>query len=263
MKKILVPIDFSETSMNAFQYAIALFGTTAAEFTLLHTYKASTRAFHMISIDKVMKDDAEREMDALVEKLQTDHTGVSFQTKIVKSDPISTITSLGNTGKYDYLLMGTKGATGLREVFMGSVAGGVISRTSAPVMVIPAGCIFESLTKITFAVSNNPFSATTVKPLRDLTEEYKSRISVVHVTDEKDSQIENILKPIQDLDPIITYAFGEGKIAKHLESHLQKQPTQMLCMIRSKRGFFDRIFGESVTMKQTFNSPVPLLILHE
>ena len=262
MKKTLIPVDFSDASLNALHYSIHLFGSVNHELTILHTYKPSTRAFHMISIDKLLEDDARREMDALIQKIKLDFPDVSISTKIINSDAITTISSLGNSGEYDFIVMGTKGASGLKEVFLGSVAGGVISSTSAPVLVVPSRYQYKALKLISFAISDHPIPVEVFKPLRELVTMSNCKINVLHVAEGKQPEIEDLLEPIADLDPSITYIMSSGNVNEHLVEYLNTHDTQLLCLIRSKKGFFSRLFNKSVTLKQTFNSPVPLLILH-
>ena len=70
MEKILVPVDFSDTSLNALTYAIKLLNGSNVEITVLHSYQMSSSAFSMKSMDRLMEEDAQREMDALVKKFQ-------------------------------------------------------------------------------------------------------------------------------------------------------------------------------------------------
>jgi nucleotide-binding universal stress UspA family protein len=264
MNKILVPVDFSDTSLNALSYAIELFGRTTVEITVLHTYGASSSAFHMKSMDRILEEDAQREMEVLVKKVRKEEPDIALKTKIVKGAAVSTITSLGNSGAYDFIVMGTKGASGLKEVFLGSVAGGVISKTSAPVVVVPANYAYRPLDEIVFAVSDSPLSdASIVEPLRQIAKMRSSKINVLHVAEEETPNIQQLLSHIEDLNPSITYAFGTGNINRRLNDYLMKDDAGLLCLIRGKKGFFSRMLGESVTLKQTFSSPVPLLILHD
>ena len=48
-----------------------------------------------------------------------------------------------------------------------------------------------------------------------------------------------------------------------LRDYIATHDCGMLCLLREKKGFFERLFTESVTLKQTFHSPIPLLILHD
>lgn len=264
MNKILVPVDFSETSLNALFYAIQLFGQSTGEITVLHTYGTSSSAFHMKNIDWILEKDAQREMEVLIEKVQKEESGIVLKTKIVKGNAVSAIASLGNSGAYGFIVMGTKGASGLKEVFIGSVAGGVISKTQAPVLVIPENYRYRPLNEITFAVSGIPFSnASVVEPLRKLAKMHSFKVNVLHVAEGKKPYIEDLLSSIEDLNPLLTYAFGVGNINQRLNDYLTENNPGLLCLVRSKKNFFSQLFKESVTLKQTFSSPVPLLILHD
>ena len=169
MNKILVPVDFSKTSANALYYAIQLFATSSSEITVLHSYDTrSSAALLMKNIDGVLEKDAQHKMDELIQEVQQKYPDANLNPKIIKRPTISAISALGDSGDFDFIVMGTKGASGLKEVFMGSVAGGVISRTSAPVIVVPANYSFRSLEEIVFAIGNDPFSSVTVTPLKNI-----------------------------------------------------------------------------------------------
>ncbi|WP_299670027.1 universal stress protein [uncultured Polaribacter sp.] len=263
MNKILVPVDFSGTSLNALSYAIQLFDGSPVEITILHVYGArSNAALLMKSIDSVLLKDARNQMDELMQKIQKEHPDVFLKPRLTNNYAISAIASSGNSGNYDFIVMGTKGASGLKEVFIGSVAGGVISKTTAPVIVVPEGYSFHPLDEIVFAISNNNFSSETVDPLRKIAAMHKSKIKVLHISDKKTTDIQLALNTIKDLNPSVTYAFGTGNTNRDLNDYLTKDHSGLLCLVRSKKGFFDRILNESVTLKQTFNSPIPLLMLH-
>ena len=264
MTKILVPVDFSDTSLNALFYAIKLFSGAETEITVLHTYKINSSAFHMISMDRILEEDAQREMDTLLKMVKDQVPDAILKPKIFKSDAVSAVTSLGNSGVYEFIVMGTKGASGLKEVFMGSVAGGVISKTKAPVLVVPGNYEYRPLHEIVFAISAIPFShPTLIEPLRKLAKMHSSKINVLHIAEENKSQLEKIVDTMKDLNPSVTYAYGTGNINEQLNEYLIKENVELLCLVRGKKDFFSRIFKESVTLKQTFNSPVPLLILHD
>lgn len=264
MNKILVPVDFSDASSNALSYAIQLCGASSLEITVLHIYGVRSTTLIMKNIDGVLEKNAKQRMDELLRNFQKDYPDVVFKPIITKNHAVSAIAALGDSGDYDFIVMGTKGATGLKEVFMGSVAGGVVSKTSAPVIVVPASHSFRALDEVILAVSDNPFSdAKVLEPFRRIVNMHRSNVKVLHIAAKKTPQIEKALSAIKDLNPSVDYAFGTGNTNKDLSEYLMKDFSGLVCLIRSKKGFLDRLLGESVTLKQTFNSPVPLLILHD
>ena len=264
MNKILVPVDFSDASSNALSYGIQLCGASSLEITVLHSYGVRSTTLIMKNIDGVLEKNAKQKMDELLRNFQKDYPDVVFKPIITKNHAVSGIAALGDSGDYDFIVMGTKGATGLKEVFMGSVAGGVVSKTSAPVIVVPESHSFRPLEEVLLAVSDNPFSdAKVLEPFRKIVDMHRSNVKVLHIAAKKTLQIEKALSAIKDLNPSVDYAFGTGNTNKDLSEYLMKDFSGLVCLIRSKKGFLDRLLGESVTLKQTFNSPVPLLILHD
>lgn len=263
MNKVLIPVDFSDTSSLALSYAVQLFGDSDTEVTILHTYQAVSGSFTMKSLDNFLEKDSQREMESIVKKLQEEYPSLKVNTKIIKGNAVSVITSLGDTGDYDYIVMGTKGASGLKEVFIGSVAGGVIANTKAAVLVVPASYNYRPLQKIVFAVGDSMFSsAQVVDPLKKLAKMSNGKVNVLHVGKDKKPDLSEMLQSIEDLNPEATYTFGTGDVNDRLSEYLQEVDADLLCLVRSKKDFFSRLFNESVTLKQTFHSPVPLLILH-
>lgn len=262
MKKILVPVDFSDTSRDALQYAIDLFKNIALEITILHIYGSHSTALMMKSIDGILLKDAKSQMDSLINELNEKAPEVVFKTKILKSYAVSTISEMGNSGVYDMIIMGTKGASGLKEVTIGSVASGVISKTKAPVLVVPTDYTLESFKNIILAVGDTTLSNNTVlDPLLDLLKIYKSKLEVLSFSN-NDLDF-TVLKPhLDEVNPEYTVKPKTGELNQQLNEHVKIKSADLLCLIRTKKGFLDRLFNGSVTSRQTFNSATPLLILH-
>ena len=264
MTKILVPVDFSTTSSNALIYAINLFKASSLEITLLHAFATSSMTMTIKNIDQVIEDDSKRSMKQLMDKIRNDHPEVSLKPRVVKDHAVSAIASLGDSGYFDFIVMGTQGASGLKEVFLGSVAGGVISKSSAPVIVVPDGHSFQPIKQIVIALSTTPISDTKVAdPLRKIASIHKSKVRAIHVDQKIHEGIEDVVAAIQDLNPSVDYAPGTGDTYQDLNDYMVTHNCGMLCLIREKKGFFERLFTESVTLKQTFHSHIPLLILHD
>ena len=89
------------------------------------------------------------------------------------------------------------------------------------------------------------------------------KINVLHIAEEDKPDLKEVLSTIEDLAPSVTYAFGTGNINRRLNDYLIEAGAGLLCLVRGKKDFFSQIFSDSVTLKQTFNSPIPLLILHD
>ncbi|MAK35697.1 MAG: universal stress protein, UspA family, partial [Flavobacteriaceae bacterium] len=77
MKRILLPTDFSENAYNAIAYALQLYKQETCTFYLLHTYTPAMisagsmmDSYSAITLQEVAKENADKKMDALKEKLE-------------------------------------------------------------------------------------------------------------------------------------------------------------------------------------------------
>jgi nucleotide-binding universal stress UspA family protein len=262
MTKILIPVDFSETSSNALWYAIRLFGKEQTQLTVMHTFRTPKGTFQMKSIDHILERDANDDMERLISSVKEQEPEVLMDSKILKSDSVSAITSVAKAGNYDFIVMGTKGASGLKEVFLGSVAGGVISKSEIPVLVIPHGAEFKEPKEVCLALGNMPLSDPAVlSPLGKILKLYSASLDILHIREDEEPDISEVLNTLEEFKPSVTYATSNGNINKLLREHVESNEVSILSLVRGKKGFFDRLVSGSVTLKQTFSSTVPLLIL--
>ena len=139
---ILCPIDFSQPSTRALDYAIALAGRERGRVTLVHVahpllVEAAAAAYDATFV----KDDAERELRNLASAAVANARGSAPQTDIVVSvgDPASEILQCASDRGADCIVMGTQGLSGYKKMFFGSVTEHVLRRSPVPVLAVPPG----------------------------------------------------------------------------------------------------------------------------
>lgn len=264
MIKILVPVDFSKTSEKALAYACQMFGSSQIEVTVLHIFGTHSTALVMKNIDSVLLKEAKQDMNTLLDKIKPTSPHVAFKTQFVKSYAVQTIVNYGNSGNYHLIVMGTKGASGLKEVFLGSIAGGVITKTKAPVIVVPSDYELKQPKRLVFALHNTKiFEKTNLDVLHLISNANDSSVIALHVAKSVEDELHsdeiehgNITFKVENIQ-------GSGHINEDIKSYLNKNEADLLCLIRSKKDLITRIFNDSVTLQQTFSSSLPLLILQE
>lgn len=264
MIKVLVPVDFSKTSEKALAYSCQMFGSSQIEVTVLHIFGTHSTALVMKNIDNVLIKDAKQEMKNLLDKMKPSSPHVEFKTQLVKSYAVQTIVNYGNSGNYDLIVMGTKGASGLKEVFLGSIAGGVITKTKAPVIVVPSDYDLERPKRIIFALNNTRiFEETNLEVLHLISSANDSSSIALHVAKSVEDELYSDEIEHGPLTFKVKNIQGTGHINEDINSYLDENEADLLCLIRSKKDLLTRIFNDSVTLKQTFSSSLPLLILQE
>lgn len=139
LKHVLVPIDFSECSKKALQYALPLAKEHQAAITLLYVVAPAYGAIEYGGVDyaeleATMKETGERELA----KLAASEVGgeVSTDTLVRVGSPAREITEAARSLPADLIVISTHGRTGLKHVFLGSVAEHVVQRAPCPVFVV-------------------------------------------------------------------------------------------------------------------------------
>ncbi len=153
MKKILVPIDFSEHSEYALEVAASLAKQTQSEIVVLHMMGLSEAVF--------TKDDSQEFMEAqfymkLAKKRFTDFLDKPYLKGIKVSETVqnykifSEINNVAKEQNIDLIVMGSHGAGGLSEIFVGSNTEKVVRSAEVPVLVIKNRIADFQMKKVVF-----------------------------------------------------------------------------------------------------------------
>ncbi|MFK7773121.1 MAG: universal stress protein [Saprospiraceae bacterium] len=267
MKKILIPTDFSKYANNALRYAINIGNYFEAEIELLHVYEMKTLIGSATVVREYLKEDAERDLADNIRSFKDLIFGKTIlKGRAIDGNPIETICSIANNEDFDMIVMGTQGASGLKEIFLGSKTSGVMKQTHTSILAIPNSFTYRPIKDITFAVDSGIVADDKVlQPLLELSKAYKSNVNILHLDKEK---------MVVGYDPGIGISLGDIPHSFHrisgsndvngmINLFVHEENSDMLCMIRRERGFWSNLFHQSVTMKEVFDSPVPLLILRD
>lgn len=140
MKKILVPFDFSKTAVNAFRVAVDIALQARGTVLLLHVVELPVvndpiimpvAAFEQDFLT-TLRDKAMVEFDKTISKYGH---GAKVIKNVAFGSTAKTITEVANKEGVDVILMGSHGASGLRELFIGSNAEKVVRNSAVPVLV--------------------------------------------------------------------------------------------------------------------------------
>lgn len=267
MKNILVPTDFSDNARNALQYAVQLAKLFDSRLTLLHTFNVPRRTDILVSLDDIMQKDAEQEMDTLSRQIPAE---VRRETRVMKGDTVKTIAAFAGQIDADLIVMGTQGASGLEQVFIGSVTGGVLRQTDIPLLAIPEGYAYRPVEKIVLALAGLHLAdpQAVMAPLKTLAAKWQAAIQVYHHDETQRELPEGVIEAVEWLQGIpvsISFDHDDDRINENISEFVEESGAGLLCMVRRKRntiGFVERLFRDSVTLTQVFHCEVPLLILH-
>ncbi|MCS3901275.1 universal stress protein [Methanococcus voltae] len=138
-KKILVPTDGSDVSLEAIEHAVSIAKTTGAE--IFGVYVLDTTPYTEIPADGLwsnLKEILEEEGDNalhLVAKAARKYD-VAFKNQVLEGNPEKEIVEFADKINADLIVMGTTGKTGFDRLLLGSVAERVLKHTKCPVLLV-------------------------------------------------------------------------------------------------------------------------------
>lgn len=260
MKTVLVPIDFSQTSLNAATYAVKMFtGVYGINMLLYHVCE---RPENMAS--------AERELLLLKEKL--------FDIGIVKmqiaceigDDLIDNIERLSKEKPVDMIVMGITGKTKMAQTFIGSNTLKVVKRNLCPVLIVPPGAIFNQLKNISLAsdFTNEPSAAANALLKKMLSSHYAT-LHIVNVSPENVTKLsEKDQKARDKMDKAFTgfqHAFhfvGLYNFPDTMNIFVNDHHIDIIATLPKDHTWLSTLFGGSNTKKLAYQSSIPVLAIH-
>jgi nucleotide-binding universal stress UspA family protein len=267
---ILVPTDFSTPSRVAIGYAAGLAKKTNAKVIMLSVQiesdslqTAKLRKLQDSNVQTARKD-AERALSVLKERFPK--VSCSFEYTLA-STVVEGIESFATARKVDLIVMGSKGASGLKKILMGSNATAVIDNSSVPVIVVPNKPNFKTektLNKIVYATDATNFKLE-AKLVADLAKKLNASMEVLHImpddttSNKKGAHVSGAkLAELEHFTKGPVHILPAQKIAKSLDGFVKAQQADAVAMFHSLE-HKDKLFGTSLTRELAFQNTFPLL----
>jgi len=144
VKKILVPIDGSESSKKAIEMAGQISRNMKSKILLLHVIEINMPTALQVEYSYVqysytddelknLKDISQKILDGAKEML----AGIEVDTMNIVGYPVDEILRISEEENADMIIMATRGMTGIKKYLMGSVTNNVVHHSKKPVLVIP------------------------------------------------------------------------------------------------------------------------------
>jgi nucleotide-binding universal stress UspA family protein len=142
MRRILFASDFSKASGKAFTSAVSMAKANKATLTVLHVVAPMTPVTpdQYIGPETWQQIEAEnkrwttRKLAELTAKARK--AGVRVAVLLADGNPAKHIVRIAKAGRFDLVVIGTHGRTGLAKFFLGSVAGRVVATAPCPVLTV-------------------------------------------------------------------------------------------------------------------------------
>lgn len=276
MKKILFPTDFSEVSKNAFIYALKLAESINAEIVTMHVYQLPQANYVNVAeylheiYDVTELSNFENYKDEvpilrkIAESNNLDHIKISHV--LILGNLVPEIKKITENENFDFVVMGTKGATGLKETFFGTIATKVMNDVKASVLAIPEHSKYHPIEKILFITQYKPEDTGSFVRVLSLSKIFHAHIDCLRVAsthhEVKDDTREDWKELVENNEVTFHSIKGEdveGIILNFIDLH----KINLIAMHVYHRNFFEKLFEISLSKKLAFHINVPILAIHE
>ncbi len=273
MKSILVPIDFSENSRNAAEYAVVIAQAFKATVTLINVYTPAVTRYNMISAlmaEEVTRarQEGKEKLDVMVATSKEVYPDVSCTGVVVVGEIIGEIVGYASEHGADLIVMGTMGASGLEKILFGSTASAVIEKADCPVLSVPAAALFEAPKKIMFATDYAYSDIAGARMLTEFAKFFEAAIIFVHITQSDEDEVEEqvlISKFSKEIKlatnyPHISYkVLSDSTVSMGLDLLIDESGIDMIALSTRKRTIFEKLYNPSLTKKMAQYVSIPLL----
>ncbi|ALM09140.1 universal stress protein [Sediminicola sp. YIK13] len=279
MKKILIPTDFSENAWNALTFGLALFAKEKCHFLLLHinpiVYTGAENAIimpHHLLKETVIEKSREKlkSWTQKIEKASANKNHI-FESLAVYDFFVDAIKLQLEKSEVDLIVMGTKGATGLKKVTIGSNTGHVITKIKCPLLAVPENAKFNGLKEIMFPTDyHTGIDINVLEDLKAIMALHNSSLKIVHMVSREDEKLtkeqdrnKDFLKDYFSNSDQSFQKIIDTRLEEAIQSLTESQPIDMIVMVAKNQNFIQRLLFRPLVEQISYHISTPFLVLHE
>lgn len=253
---ILIPTDFSDGARQAINFALKSF--PKAKFTLIHTINPHQSGSTMIvDINKELLDSTRPEMNKLVEEIKSENSSLDIKGYVEIGLFTQTLNEIIKEYDVDLVVLGTKGASGLQEILIGSNAATAIKNVIKPLIIVPKNAKSQPAKSILLTSDFNTKNESVV--LNFVDEHFNAETELLHVKMPNEKIDDSLAQKSQDLGPKVSIVEADNTEDAILK-HAHDNDYEMIILTPKDRGIIRNLFHHSVTKKLSMHSDIPLLI---
>ncbi len=279
MSKILIPVDFSEDSLTAIQYACQLISQNERkqEVDFVHVFTHHSNSYvnrQAYPIEDPQVKISEKHMAKLLTNVRNEHPDMTFNSIFKEGNLFEEISKITAGFDYDAVVMGTKGSSGLEAIFLGSNTYDVILNTKTPVLGVPQNT--KGLQKDRVGLLCN-FKEGEIEVLQHAIKLIGNEFELVLIYVNKDDRrisdidvqfkgwIEEIINRtgIQNISytikPQVLYNRAAENVSHAISNVLIDEQIDFLLITRSRKSIFRRLVEENIVRKMAYNMTIPTL----
>jgi nucleotide-binding universal stress UspA family protein len=286
MKRILVPVDFSDNTDHACRFALTMAGKTGAEIMLFHSFfdqlyftdggfSTNFESGVMLSDEIIL--DFYRQKEAKLNEIAGEMrqamaagtgSGLRISTHMESGDPEVQILKIVEKLKPDLIIMGSSGM-GKKSRLSGSVARRVMEHIDVPVIAVADTDVTQTISNIAYMTPFCPDDSAVIRRMGDLLADFNINLFCLHLAEsETTPETEARLKSLAEEASL---SMPDSRISHHILKHTQ-DPAELrtfmeefsidlIAFIPHKRSFLKNLFYQGLTKADLFLTRIPVMAI--
>ncbi|WP_242118916.1 universal stress protein [Aestuariivivens sediminicola] len=281
MKNILLPTDFSENSWNAISYAIQFYDNIPCNFYLLHVHRVREDIMDVSPyiadqevLEAVHKKPAKEKLLKLIKRIKKELPDIQSHHRFYSLSDydffIDAIRRHVEQKNIDTIVMGTKGASGLKEIIIGSNTGDVITKVKCNLLAVPEKAQYRNINEIVFATDFSlNYNLKILRPLLETVDRNAAALRILHMSKNKtnlntEQQLnrETLQEYFNNTDSSFHYV-SNSKLEDAVQSFVENRKIDLIFMVAKNLNYCQQILFHSKIEKISYHINIPFLVLHE
>lgn len=261
MNTVIVPVDFSETSMNAAKYAAQLLaGHYGVNMILYHSYEKASESARSLEM-----------LEQLKARLMKEHI-VKMEVLVQEEDDfVDGLEKAARHRRADLVIMGITGKSAIAQVFFGSNTLKMAERKVCPVLIVPQKAAFNPLKNVMLTSDfKNTISSTPSIPIKDFLDVFTPKLHIVNVDNEHyislsehyEKEKQEIKKMFEEYNPEF-YFMRLFDVDEAINLFAESRNIDLIITIQKNHSFIEKLLKGSRSKTMSFHSKMPILVMHE
>lgn len=273
MKKVIIPMDFTEVSLNAFDYAIKCFED--ATFEVVHVTKS------MVSINEPKSAESAKSKFEILKDHLSDLIRAEFgselfdkvqiEVMILEGDTVPQIRKYIDRNKFDAMVIGTRDKYDFFDRWIGTISLGLVKTLNIPVYLVPRYAHYKKLKRVLVASDYHPENRKVISLLKKWNEIHQAFVKFLHIhTGDSDYDISGSELIINELvaenDPSFGFELAviqDKNITQSILSSAYNFKADLLVVIPENQSFIHSLLFKSLSKELILQSAIPVLFVHK
>lgn len=273
MEKILYATDFSKNAEKAFHFALKMAEKYRAELIMLHVFDIPPVWGPQINYPVEMTLETGKSSKSALKELSEQFLS-DIKPKYIaieNTSAVKGILSMITKHKPDLVVIGTKGKSLLKEIFIGSTTKALVNQSPVPVLAIPKNADYRDFENVLYASDFLEIDIEALRQLIELVEPYKPQIKLIHVSSESEYISNQKMEWFKDLvrdniscKNVSFEVLLSERVFERLGNYMQNHDLDMMVMLEKERdGIINKLLHADLVWKMELHTSIPILTYNE